>query len=248
MARKAMVIGYSGSGKTRSLINLDPKETFYICPDEKEMSFPGGEANYVTRYKKGEEGKKTVDLHNSNRYETTNPKHVYNLLNTISKDLPHIKVVVIDTITSMMTDDFMSRAEEKGWEKFTEMAKSPYQILKRIRKLRDDLIVVVMAHSEDDGSDSNSFTKMFIPGGKLLKEKAVPEAQFSVVLETVVEYDDSKESSNYYFRTQNRGDGIAKSPEGMFDDYLIRNDMKMVVDRMQEYYGITEPEKSETNE
>lgn len=237
MARKSLIIGPSGSGKSRSAINLDPKSTFYICPDEKELPFPGGEANYVTKYK-NEGGKETVDYYNSNRLETTSFKTVYNLLKFISNNRPEIKTVVLDTITSMMTDDFMARAEEKGWDKFTEMAKSPYSTMKLIRRLRDDLTVHVLAHSEDVGGDMGRFTKMFIPGGKLLREKAVPEANFSVVLETHVEYDESGQESKYYFRTQNRGDGIAKSPENMFDDYLIQNDLEFVNQKMREYYGI----------
>lgn len=49
MANKILVTGYSGTGKTYSLRDLDPKETFIICPDEKALPFRGWKKNYVMK-------------------------------------------------------------------------------------------------------------------------------------------------------------------------------------------------------
>ena len=37
MAKAICIIGESGAGKTTSLRNLDPKETYYIDADKKEV-------------------------------------------------------------------------------------------------------------------------------------------------------------------------------------------------------------------
>jgi hypothetical protein len=72
-----------------------------------------------------------------------------------------------------------------------------------------------------------------VPGGKLLKEKIKVDGMFTTVLYTEVEVKDSKPS--YYFLTQNNGKNSCKSPEGMFTEMRIPNDIKVVLERMKEY-------------
>ncbi len=61
------------------------------------------------------------------------------------------------------------------------------------------------------------------------------EKEFSVVLFT-----NNKKQSNgrvsYEFLTNNDGSCSAKTPEGMFGELLIPNDLQMVYDRMGEYF------------
>lgn len=72
-----------------------------------------------------------------------------------------------------------------------------------------------------------------VPGGKLLKDKIKVEGMFTIVLYTEVEMKDSKPS--YFFLTQNNGKNSCKSPEGMFNDVRIPNDLKYVLQRIREY-------------
>ena len=44
-------MGESGSGKTTSMRNLDPKETFYIDADRKGLSWKGWRTNYNSENK-----------------------------------------------------------------------------------------------------------------------------------------------------------------------------------------------------
>lgn len=231
MADKLLVLGESGSGKTYSMRNLDPSKTFYICPDEKELPFKGGESKYVRVY----DGKNT-DWTQSNRMETTNFNDVYKMLQAISsKDMfSNYKYVVIDTFTNMLVDDFMSRAKEKNWEKFTDFASNAYSLVELLRKLRNDLTVILFAHSEYQDRNGQNFSDLFIPGGKLTRKSKL-ESKFTVVLESHIEYPDSGEEPQYYFRTNNYGDGIAKSPVDMFESYLIPNDLSYVLEKMEEF-------------
>ena len=118
MANKLLVLGEPGTGKSSSLEYLDPKSTFVICSDEKALPFKGWKNNYQTVIKENSK----LDLQNTNFYATTSPQYILALLTAISNDLKHIKIIVIDTITSMQIAEYMDRVKEKGFEKFNEMA------------------------------------------------------------------------------------------------------------------------------
>ena len=112
MAKKVLILGDSGTGKTTSVRQLDPKSTFIICPDEKELPFKGWRKLYQTTLSNA--GK--LDLQNTNFYQTTDVNVVKLLLQKISDEMPHIKVVLLDTITNLMIAEYMRRIKEKGLE------------------------------------------------------------------------------------------------------------------------------------
>ena len=230
MATPILIMGPPGTGKTASIRNLDPKETFVIHADEKPLGLPGSSTNYKTVYK--DNGK--LDLQKSNYFETADPVMILELLKAISAQAPHIKNIVLDTLTSVMTNEYMTRLKERGFDKYGDFAKDTYDIIKLVRKLRDDLTIVIMAHSEDnydvDGELKSSFK---VIGGKLVKEKLVPESFFHMVLYTEVTMKDG--SPEYYFLTQNNGKNTCRSPLGLFSDYRIPNDLKEVIEKYKEY-------------
>lgn len=49
---------------------------------------------------------------------------------------------------------------------------------------------------------------------------------------------------NYYFFTQSTDGDVAKSPIGMFDELYIDNDLKVVDDKIREFYGINNKEEN----
>lgn len=226
MANKILILGKSGTGKSRAAKSLDPKETFIICPDEKGMPFQGWKNNYKTVLK--EDGK--LDIDKSNYYKTTSSETILRLLKYISDNRKEIKVVLIDTITLMMVAQFMQQVKIKGYEKFSDQAQAVYDIFKSIDPLRDDLTVIVTAHVDVDDSGNTDFA---VIGGKLIKEKAKPVGMFNIVLETEVDYKDG--ASEYSFITQNNGKNVAKSPEGMFPEFKITNDYKYILECINKY-------------
>jgi hypothetical protein len=231
MANPILIMGEPGTGKTVSIRNLDPKATFVICADEKPIPLPKSSTNYKTVYKTN--GK--IDLQNSNYYETTDAGTIIKLLEAISSTAPHITTVVIDTITSVMTDAFMERLKEPGYGKFGDFAKDTYDIIKSIRKLRDGLTVVVMSHLDTKYDEKGELRSSFkIIGGKLVGEKIPPEAYFHMILYTeVVMSTDGK--PEYYFLTQNNGKNTCRSPLGLFSELRIPNDLKAVIDAYNTY-------------
>ena len=88
-------------------------------------------------------------------------------MNFVDKNRPDIKTVVIDTITYAMIAEFMEKAKTVGYAKFTEMGDNVYKTLKMIDKLRDDLTVIVMAHTEVKTFNGVDRTVFGVPGGIL---------------------------------------------------------------------------------
>ena len=134
MSRVIAVVGESGSGKTTSLRNLDPKSTYIIDADRKGLSWKGWKSQYNKEAK--------------NYIQTSDTQKITIILHGIHTQALHIKTVVIDTLNTIMVDDEMKRMQEKGYDKWQDMAQSVWQLVGDAHLLRDDLTVVFMAHTD----------------------------------------------------------------------------------------------------
>ena len=92
-------MGESGTGKTTSMRNLNPKETFYIDCDKKGLSWKGWRKNYNSE--------------NKNYMATDFPATVLQLLQKCNEK-KEIKNVIVDTLNGIMVADEMRRSKEKG--------------------------------------------------------------------------------------------------------------------------------------
>jgi hypothetical protein len=128
-----------------------------------------------------------------------------------------------------MANEFMRRASERGYDKFTEIAQNFWDLINAIRTLPEDVIVYVMAHIERDGSGNEKIKTI----GRMLDEKITIEGMFTIVLKTAVS------DGVYNFSTQNNGNDTVKSPLGLFKSSLIDNDLKAVDTAIREYYELT---------
>jgi hypothetical protein len=230
MATPILILGEPGTGKTVSTRNLKPEETFFIVSDRKPLTLPGSKSNYKTILK--DNGK--LDLQKSNYYETADPAIVKALLQQISDNRPDIKNIILDTITSMMTSEYMGRLKEKGFEKFNDLALDTYEIITMLRGLRDDLNIVIMAHTQTSyDSDGIKRTSFKVPGGKLIGQNIEPEALFHIVLYTDVVMTGGK--AEYRFLTQNNGKNTCRTPYGLFSETYIPNDLADVIAEYHDY-------------
>ena len=213
MATVICIAGESGTGKTTSMRNLDPKTTFYIDCDKKGLSWKGWKNQYNEAQK--------------NYYKTDYPQMVIKYLQMINDKAPHIKVVVVDTINGIMVADEMRRAKEKGYDKWQDLAQSIYEIIDYSLTMRDDLAVIFVAHTQTDHDDNGyMFTRIKTSGRKL--DKITLESKFSTVL--LSKCIDGK----YVFETQ-ANFSTAKSPMGAFDSKEIDNDITAVIAALKEF-------------
>jgi len=87
-----------------------------------------------------------------------------------------------------------------------------------------------MMHIDTDNTTQDVKPKTI---GKLLDEKVCIEGMFTIVLRAL------KKDKQYLFRTQSDGYDVAKSPMGMFEEF-IDNDLKLVDSTIRKYNKMEE--------
>jgi ABC-type dipeptide/oligopeptide/nickel transport system ATPase component len=228
MAEMIAIVGESGSGKTTSIRNLNPEETFIISTTGKRPGIKGAKKKYPD-FKVNKETKEM----SGNFYTSSNIEAIKQMMKIVNLKMPNVKVLVIDDFQYLQAFEAMARVDEKGYGKFTDMAKHAYEALKTGMDMRDDLFIVVSTHSENTGDNLNPYYKIKTQG-KMLDSVITLEGLFTYVLFTKVIKDDS-DSVQYKFLTNSDGTCTAKSPMGLFEDLLIDNDLDYVVKKIKEY-------------
>lgn len=69
----------------------------------------------------------------------------------------------------------------------------------------------------------------------MLDDKVTLEGLFTVILFADVEHNSESGKNEYFFKTQTNGVNTAKSPDGMFEEYKIPNNLQYVLDKIEEY-------------
>ena len=225
MSELIAVVGQTGTGKSTSVENLDPKETVVINIVGKPLPFRGWKQNYTAGIQQG-----------GNFLVSHDAAQIVTVLKYIDKDRPDIKQIIIDDFQYLMSTEFMNRANETGWQKFTDIAKHVWDVLDTGKSLREDLKVIILSH--DEIIMENFAPKRKIKTiGKLLDDKVTLEGLFTIVFFTEVKKDKQKNELTYNFITQNDGTTTAKSPKGMFSNFTIPNDLSLVMSSIDAYYG-----------
>ena len=223
MASKLIgIVGSTGTGKSTSIKHLDPKETYIINVAKKELPFKGSEKLYNTESK--------------NYKEVDDANEIARLLRAISDKAPHIKNIIIEDSNYIMGFNIVSKATEVGYMKFSLMAKDMVELFREARRLRDDIKVFYLTHPEtvEDGGDIIGYK--IKTAGKLIDNQVLLEGLLTVCLYTLVE--ENKDGSSSYNFISNRFKKFpAKSPDGMFDELKIPNDLSYVCNKIDEYYN-----------
>lgn len=230
MSNAILVIGESGTGKTTSLETLPPEETVIFLVEKTDLPFKGWKKKYTPLTKEGKGNLVTLKGKEPGKIAET----ITATLDFISNNMQHIKYVIIDDFIYTMVNEFMSRTEEKSFDKFTQMALKAYNVANKTKSLRDDLNVAILTHSEEYMDASGVRKQKIKTLGKLLDNNVNLEGMFNVVLYTSVE--SSAEGNKYHFLTQNQHN-TGKTPKGMFEDLKIPNDLKLVFDTINSYYN-----------
>lgn len=226
MAELIAIVGESGSGKTSSIRNLNPEETFIISTTGKRPGIKGAKKKYP-------DVKISKDGITGNFYTTANIENIKKMIAIVDKKMPQIKTLIIDDFQYLQSFEAMQRVDEKGYSKFTDIAKHAYEALKLAMDMREDLFVCVLTHSENTGDNINPYFKMKTIG-KMLDNVITLEGLFTYVLFTKVILDENNKPS-YKFMTNADGTCTAKTPMGLFPEILIDNDLDLVINRIKEY-------------
>lgn len=206
------ILGKSGTGKSYSLRNIPVDEYAVINVQGKILPFKN---SFKVE-------KKTVDKSDE-------------IIKALKEYAKKYKIIVIDDFQYIMSNEFMRRVSEKGFDKFNEIGKHTWEIANTITELDEEIIVYVMCHVDIDNEGNEKIKTV----GKVLDDKICLEGLSTIVLKTIV--DDGR----YLFATQNNGKDTVKSPFEMFESRYIDNDLLYVDSKIREYYGVLKEEYNE---
>ena len=202
MAQVVLILGESGTGKSASLRNFKPDQVSVVNVSKKPLPFKN----------------KLPSI------STDDYAQIVGYLKTCPTPS-----IVIDDAQYLMVNAFMRRSAEKGYDKYSEMARNHWALIDWIiNKLPDDKIVYFMSHIDRD-QNGNEKAKTI---GRMIDQYITLEGLFTTVLKTHVE------DGRYTFKTHNSGYDTVKSPLGMFEQDEIDNDLAYVDKIIRDYYEI----------
>ncbi len=217
MGIPVLIIGKSGSGKSRSLKRCIGKDFGVIRVLNKPLPFRGKIlGNVCSDYAK---------------------------IKAAVKSAQWPKSIVIDDAGYLITGQFMDGHNTTGkgnavFSLYNQLADDFYRLIRSITdEAPPDRIVYVIMH--EDTNEFGDIKPKTI--GKLLDEKVCLEGMFTIVLRAV-------KGERYMFVTQSRDGAVSKSPDDMFPEIEIDNDLLYVDDTIREYYGIENPKNKEQEE
>ena len=207
MGLPVLIYGKSGSGKSRSMKFFEEDEIVLLNTEKKELPFR-------KRFKK-----------------TGSSDDIDVIIKTINYN-PE-KVFVIDDAGYIMTHLFMGQHRNKkgnaSFEMYDDIADAMYWLVKRVKDevKEPDKIVYIMFHEDvDDFGISRLLTI-----GKQLDRKVCLEGMVTISIRCM------SENGRHFFRTVTDGSDITKTPEEMFSEDEIENNLKLVDDTIREFYG-----------
>ncbi len=215
------IVGATGTGKSTAIKHLNPEETYIFNVAKKELPFKGSEKLYNTEKKNYKEIEDANDISRG--------------LRSVSEKYPHIKNIVIEDSNYIMGFNMVNKATETGFTKFSIMAKDMVDLFRTARQLREDITVFYLTHPEEitDGGDVIGYK--IKTAGKLIDNQVLLEGLLTVCLYTYVE-ENKDGTASYSFLTNRYRKYPAKSPDGMFQEIKIPNDLQMVANSLTNYY------------
>jgi hypothetical protein len=224
MSYACLILGESGTGKTCSLRNLDPKNTLLIQPVRKPLPFRS--TGWKEIKAKGD---------GNNILVCSNPQAIINCMKASPFD-----VIVVDDFQYILLSLYMNRRSEKSYEKFSELAGVGYDVVRAASELENNKRVYILGHTTTDDYGRVHLKTI----GKMLDSVVVLEGFFTTVLRAQVD----PAAGRFYFSTRNDGHDTVKAPVGMFEAAEIDNDLALVDEIACNYWGIPQIEEKQANE
>lgn len=226
MGRMGIIVGPSGSGKTRSVLNLNPDTTVLINVLGKDLPFKGSRRVY--NEEKG------------NLLKISQWDEVQETIAGISDGGPEIKHIIVDDARYIMEKELFQKANVTGYGKFTEIALHFQSIIETVEHAREDLYVFFMMHDDDITNDKAIVGKKCKTVGRMVDEHYNPMEVVPVCLYCAPSFGKDGKPVYQFYTHKLRINGVeipAKTPEDMFKEDTIPNDLDLVIRTMEEYYN-----------
>lgn len=227
MADVILILGESGSGKSKSIENLPSKNTFIInvVGKQKRLPFKGSAFSYKEFDPATGEG---------NLLTSRDWAHIAKVIRYVNKNRPEIRCIVLDDAQYLSLFTYTSRMTEKDWAKFVTITVNTVDMIDLLGSLRENIMVFILQHIENGSSVDGKELIQAKTLGKFIKEKLTLEGMFSTVLLCDKEEKDNG-TINHFFWTR-RVNSTVKSAAGMFDEQKIPNDLRLVARAVQNYF------------
>lgn len=213
MSIATLILGESGTGKTFSLLNIDPAAALLIQAHPKPLPFKA-----LKKWEPISRANPTGSI-----YVTDNSQNIVKAMQRTPR-----KIVILDDFQYVLANEFMRRNRETGFGKFNDIGRNAWDILDAACNLGPDTRAYILAHTQTDEAGKIR-TKTI---GRMLDDKITVEGLFTIVLRTAVI------NRQYLFSTQNSGFDTVKSPLGLFDAEHIENDLQAVDNAICEYFEL----------
>lgn len=245
MANRIGIMGNFNTGKSYSRKFLkNPKEVVVLMPSRKESYLVDENGKHLPALPSLAEAKVISSKGQpipGNWAVVDGMKDLSNYMDMINYAMPHIKVIILADFTHyiskrMASKSFMNQNTGGGaFARFWEMAAdSLNSFFLKTDTMREDLLVVTEFHTEYD--ENTHMFSLYVPGGKMLKEKFLPESYFDIMLFTHVEKDEETgDVIDYKFVTRQWRYYNARSMN-LFKETLIPNNLQLVIDKAREYF------------
>ena len=216
MAEGVLILAKSGSGKTTSLMNLDPKNSMVIQARKKRLPFTGAKG-----WEKWNKETSTGSIFQTNTFSGVTA--VLGKMEEVGK-----KIIIIDDFVYLFSQKVMDDIDIKGYDKWNEIGLEFNNLMNYIDNMNEDIRVYIMTHT-----DTNDLGEVKMKtAGKLIDNLLTPEGYFNIV------FGMTKNDSGSFFITNGSTMDPYKSPMGMFADKQIPNDLKVVDDTICKFYDI----------
>lgn len=136
-------------------------------------------------------------------------------------------VIVVDDVNYLFMYQVFGRSQEKDqFQVFRDIGNDFYKLMETILSKPGDQNVYLFGHIELN--DKNLV--QLKTAGRTIRDNIAPEGLTNIVFESV------NDMGEFVFKVKSDGSGV-KSPIDMFKDEAIPNDLKVVNEAINKYYG-----------
>lgn len=239
MSNVICLAGFSNSGKSTSIKYLDHNSNFIVSCTNKQLQIPGFRKKYP---KVAIKDKKLL----GNWYISNDYENIRKIMKNVSLSRPEIKTIVVDDANYLLSNETFVKALDKGYEKFSVMAKNYYDLIQFCQTLREDITVIFITHLENYGTEIDPLYRMWTTG-KMLTTQVNLDGLFSYIIYSEKIVDDATNEVKYQFKTRTDGNDTCRSVQGCFKDKYIEPNLRLVVDTITKFEN-EDDEDIESNE
>jgi len=207
-----LIVSESGSGKSSSARTLPADKTVIVNTEAKPMPFREFAKFKNINIRKYKDFQKVMkELQSSDKYE----------------------YVVIDSLTSLleMCNKYCNTVYS-GYNIWSEYNDIVYNTLQDIKDLPQQVFVTAIPEYIETAPGE----KTAVAKTKGSEWKGAMSKEFAIVLHGHLSEDEEGNITDYQFRTKPSKYDQTKTPDGMFEDKFVPNDMKLISDAIRNYY------------